>query len=135
VDGESDGNPRRDRTGRTGVKDARESGRVVLHDLRDNHGTRHLSAWAAPDGSIVIEGHDLGRGVGDAFGPGLTEYEWAWTITPDHVPAAVEALGGQGVDDILRLLEVWAANNVGRDPGTYVKDSGVPIAFWNRVGD
>ena len=117
------------------MNDARESGPVVLYDLRDDRGTRHLSASARADGSILIEGQDLGRGVGDAFGSGLTEYEWAWVITPDNVPAAVEALGGQGEDDILGLLQAWAADNVGRDPGNHLKDSGVPIGFWSRVGD
>jgi hypothetical protein len=49
---------------------------VVLRNLEYDRGTRHLSASSDPDGRIRIEGHDLGRGVEDAFGAGLSEYDW-----------------------------------------------------------
>ena len=72
------------------------SARVVLRDVRDERGTRHLGARRRDDGGIVIEGHDLGRGV-EVLGPGLSEYEWVWTIAPDAVPSAIEAIGAQRV--------------------------------------
>ena len=109
--------------------------RVVLRDLRDDRGTRHLSASRDPDGRIRIDGHDLGRGVEDAFGAGLSEYEWSWVIEPEAVPAAVAALDGRDGDDPLKLLVAWSAAHGGADPGSHLRDAGVPISFWNRVGD
>jgi hypothetical protein len=51
------------------------------------------------------------------------------------VPAAVAALGGGPDDDVLALLARWSAANGGGDPGTRIRDTGVPVAFDNRVGD
>ena len=107
--------------------------RVVLRNLRDDRGNRHLSASSDPDGRIRIDGHDLGRGVEDAFGAGLSEYEWTWVIEPDAVPAAVAALGGREGDDPLRALAAWSAAHGGADPGSHLRDAGVPIAFSNWV--
>ena len=108
---------------------------LVLRNQRDDRGTRHLSARRDRDGRLRIDGHDLGRGVEDAFGPGLSEYEWSWVIEPDVVAAAVAALDGGEGDDPLRVLEAWSAAHGGADPGSQLRDAGVPIAFWNRVGD
>ena len=109
--------------------------RVVLRNLRDDRGTRHLSASRDPDGRIRIEGHDLGRGVEDAFGDGLGEYEWSWVIEPEAVPAAIAAFDGQDGDDPLKLLVAWSATHGSADPGSHLRDAGVPISFWNRIGD
>jgi hypothetical protein len=108
--------------------------RVVLRDTRDDRGTRHLAASWAEDGGVLIEGHDLGRGV-EAFGPGFSEYEWGWIIRPDAVAAALAALGGQAGDDLLQLLRTWSIDHGGKDPGSHLKDSGVPVGFWSHVGD
>lgn len=116
------------------MNNAEGSPRVVLRDVRDERGTRHLAARRREDGGIVIEGHDLGRGV-DVLGPGLSEYEWVWTIAPDAVPAAVAALGGQASDDLLQLLRTWSIDHGGIDPGSHLKDSGVPVGFWSHAGD
>ena len=67
---------------------------VVLRNVRDAGGLRSLTARRRKDGEIVIEGQDLGAGVERIFGPGLSEYEWAWVIGPDAMEAAVTALGG-----------------------------------------
>ena len=108
---------------------------VVLRDSRDERGTRHLLARLGTDGSIQIEGQDLGSGVEDAFGSGNTEYEWWWTVRPGNVAAAVAALGGAPDDDVLELLARWSADNGGADPGQRFRDAGVPVEFDNRVGD
>lgn len=108
--------------------------RIVLRDLRDARGFRYLGA-ARRDGAIVIEGQDLGRGVESAFGAGLTEYEWSWSIAPEAVPAMVAALGAAPGDDPLRALKAWFDAHGATDPGSYLRDAGVPIAFWSRVGD
>ena len=101
--------------------------------MRDDRGTRHLSASSNPDGGIRIEGHDLGRGVEGAFGTGMSEYEWIWVIEPDAVPGTVLALDGQEGDDPLRVLAAWSTAHDGADPGSHLRDAGVPIAFSNWV--
>jgi len=105
---------------------------VVLRDTRDARGTRHLEARLKDDDGIVIEGQDLGSGV-EALGAGFSEYEWAWTIGSDQVPAAVAALGGSAVDDPLRVLANWSAVHNGADPGSDLREAGVSIGFWSRV--
>ncbi len=95
-DGDRDGDPRGARGRCIGMNNGAGSARVVLRDVRDERGTRHLGARRRDDGGIVIEGHDLGRGV-EVLGPGLSEYEWVWTIAPDAVPSAIEAIGAQRV--------------------------------------
>jgi hypothetical protein len=109
--------------------------RVVLRDQRDDQGTRHLTASRDPRGGIRIDGHDLGRGVEVAFGADLSEYEWSWVIEPEAVSSAVIALGGRDGDDPLKLLVAWSAAHGGADPGSHLRDAGVPVAFWNRIGD
>jgi hypothetical protein len=105
-----------------------------LRDVRDDRGTRYLAARRREDGGIVIEGHDLGRGV-EAFGPGLSEYEWVWTIEPGAVPAAIVALGGHEGNDPLQLLLGWSTDRGDPDPGTHLREAGVTIAFWSHLGD
>jgi hypothetical protein len=109
-------------------------GSVVLREQRDADGVRHLSAAWREDGSLVIEGQDLGPGVERAFGEGYTEYEWAWTIPPDAVEATIVALGGGDGEGVLTLLQGYAAHGE-RDPGSHLREAGVPIEFWSRVGD
>jgi hypothetical protein len=116
------------------MKDEKGSMPVVLRHLRDAGGTRSLTARRREDGAVLIEGQDLGPGVGAAFGAGLNEYEWAWVIRPDAFPAAIEALGGHEGDDMLSLLVGWSCAHAGEDPGPCCKNAGVPIGFWNRIG-
>jgi len=108
---------------------------ITLREWRDADGFRRLSVDRRPDGSIFIEGHDLGPGVERVFGTGLTEYEWAWVVGPDAVPAVVAALGGRAGDDPLPLLAAWSAAHGGVDPGSHLREAGVAIEFWSRVGD
>ena len=114
---------------------SKRSGLVSLRYVDDARGLRSLEASLREDGGISIVGQDLGVGVERAFGEGLTEYEWAWVVQPNDVPAAVEALGGRKGDDPLRVLAAWSSAHGGDDPGSHLKEVGVPISFWNRVGD
>jgi hypothetical protein len=108
---------------------------IVLRDRHDRDGSRFLGASRRPDGAIVIEGHDLGPGVEEAWGEGLREYEWTWTIAPDAIPAMVAALGGGEDDAPLAVLAAWAKRHPGSDPGGHLREAGVPVGFWSRVGD
>jgi hypothetical protein len=109
--------------------------RLILRTARTGRDVRHLEATLASDGAVLIEGQDLGPAVERIWGEGLTEYEWAWRIAPADVPAAVAALGGSPGDDPLRLLATWMEQHQGMDPGIGVREAGVPIEFWSRVGD
>ncbi len=114
---------------------ARRLTTVVLRDLRDDQGTRSLTASRDPKGGIRIDGQDLGRGVEHAFGAGFSEYEWGWVIAPEALPAMIGTLGGHDGEDPLNLLATWSAAHGGADPGSHLRDAGIPVAFWNRIGD
>jgi hypothetical protein len=108
--------------------------RVVLRSTSDASGSRFLEARLDADGTLRIEGQDLGPGVSAVFGPGLTEYEWWWRLPADAVPAAVAALGGSPGDDPLLVLRAWFAQH-GVDPGSALREAALPIAFDSRIGD
>jgi hypothetical protein len=108
---------------------------VVLREQRDTDGSRRLGAEWRKDLGIVIEGQDLGPAVERAFGEGLDEYEWGWVIRSEAVEVMVAALGGVPGDDPLRLLATWYASHGGIDPGIHLREAGVPVEFWSRVGD
>lgn len=111
------------------------TGNVVLRDESDERGTRFLGASLRADGAVVIEGHDLGRGVEGFFGSGLTEYEWAWTISAEDVPRLRTALGGKRDADVLDLLAArFAAPNAG-NLTSFLKEHDVSYAVWSRVGE
>lgn len=105
---------------------------VTLRDTRDEDGTRHLSARLKGDGALLIEGQDLGPGVERFFGPGLTEYEWVWTIRPSGVRTLKLALAA---DDVLVALRDRFSGDAAANLQTFLDDNGVPYEPWSRVGD
>jgi hypothetical protein len=112
----------------------RRLNRVVLQADGDADGRRNLSVAREGD-AVVIRGHDLGPVVTRAWGAGTSEYEWAWRIPAASLPALLAALDGQPGDDPLELVRRWSVAHPDQDPGTVLKRSGVPLEFWNRVGD
>ena len=84
---------------------------------------------------IEIAGQDLGGGVESVCGAGNTECEWWWSVAPGDVAAALAALGGAPGEGALEVLARWSAANPGRDPGQRIRDAGVPVGFFSRVGD
>ncbi|XRQ03876.1 hypothetical protein ACN3XK_45880 [Actinomadura welshii] len=85
---------------------------VVLRSHSDENGTRHLQAVRNATGDITLEGHDLGRGVSDFYGSGITEYEWAHRIAAADVARLLTAMGGRPGDDILDLLATGPSADV-----------------------
>ncbi|CAN5580223.1 hypothetical protein BH23CHL7_BH23CHL7_15900 [soil metagenome] len=86
------------------------------------------------DGRLRIEGQDLGRGVA-IFGDGLSEYEWAWIVAAADVPRIAELLGSpQGVDPVAAIRQ-WVHESNGGDPGLALRESGLTLEFWSRLGD
>jgi hypothetical protein len=75
---------------------------VMLRDERDGRDLRRLTAYLMEDGTLVIDGHDLGPGTAVISDDG--EYEWRQTFPPDSVAALGVALGGKRDEDILDLL-------------------------------
>jgi hypothetical protein len=106
---------------------------VTLRDTRDEGGSRHLSASLKGDGTLLIEGQDLGPGVEGFFGPGQTEYEWAWTIRPTGVRTLKLALACDG--DVLSALRDRFSGDAAADLQPFLDDNGVPYEPWSRVGD
>ena len=107
---------------------------VVLQADVDADGYRNLSV-ERHGGNVVIRGHDLGAVVTRAFGPGTSEYEWAWRIPVASLPALLAALDGQPGDDPLDAVRRWSEAHPGQDPGSVLKRAGVPLDFSNWVGD
>jgi hypothetical protein len=108
---------------------------VVLLDTRGSSGSQHETARRTPEGGVLIEGQDLGSGVAMAFGAGNTEYEWSYRIAPSDVPAAAAALGGQPGDDLLDVMGHWASTGRGPELARVLRQAGVPMEFWSRVGN
>jgi hypothetical protein len=108
---------------------------VVLHESRDERGSRALWAARHRDGRLVIYGQHLGSTVGEHFGAKFNEYEYGYTVAAGEVPALVQALKGEPGSDPIELLRQHLS-----EPKAYlhllVGDNGVvPAEFWSRVGD
>jgi hypothetical protein len=112
----------------------RRPNRVVLQADVDADGRRDISVEREGD-DVVIRGHDLGPVVTRAWGPGTSEYEWAWRIPAASMPALLAALDGQPGDDPVEVVHRWSEAHPGQDPGRVLKRADVPLEFWNRVGD
>lgn len=78
--------------------------RVTVRSVSDESGRRHLTAARDTAGNVTLEGHDLGKGVADFYGSGITEYEWVHRIEAPDVARLLTALGGGPGDDVLDLL-------------------------------
>jgi hypothetical protein len=76
---------------------------VVLRNERGPGGERHLVARLVAGGGVQIVGQDL-RGDVSVLGAGVSEYEYAWSISAADVPRLVEALAGTPDSDVLALI-------------------------------
>lgn len=107
---------------------------VQLFQSRDERGTRSVWATMLADGRMKLEGQDLGASV-SFFAQDMTEYEWDWTIAAADVPLLPEYFGGKLGDDPIPLIRHWMQQQNGRDPGQHLKDAGLELGFWSRVGE
>lgn len=114
-------------------EEARRNRSIKLREERDAGGSRFLSASLRADGTIQIQGHDLGPAVG-ALGAGLSEYEWYWTVPAAALTDLVASLGGQPGDDPLTTIGRWFEQHR-TDPGIALKEAKVPIEFWSQIGE
>ena len=109
------------------------SSRTVLQDFRDELGTQYLSASLASDGTLTIEGQDLGVGVEQTFGTGNREYEWALTIESKDVAQLKSAL--ESGDDVLIALAERFSNDAAAGLQPFIDEHDIHYEFWSRSGD
>ena len=108
-----------------------EAPMVILRDEKTATDTRFLSARLNEQGDLVIEGQDLGQGVKDIFD--CIEYEWAWTIKSEHLPAMKKALSAN--NGILDALKQHFSDKNAANLHSFIKDHEIPHEFWSRIGD
>jgi hypothetical protein len=107
---------------------------VTLRNVRDDQGTRHLEARFTDEGDFVFAGQDLGRGVEQAFGDGLREYEWIWTIRKSDVPALERALEATNATLLARVAERFADPRCAEiEP--FLRSRAIAFERWSRLGD
>jgi hypothetical protein len=104
---------------------------VTLRDERDGRDRRRLTAYLIEDGTLVIDGHDLGPGTALISDDG--EYEWRQTFPPDSVAALGAALGGKRDEDILDLLARRYRNERSYDLERIMRETRdtIPREFWS----
>ena len=103
---------------------------VTLRSTRDMHDTRYLGARMS-EGTLLIEGQDIGRAVEEIFG--YREYEWAYAIRPPEVAKLVAALGS-GTDVLAALAARFSGENAAY-LHDFLNDHDIHYEFWSRVGD
>ncbi len=106
-------------------------GKIVLCDLRDEGGTQHLEATLKTSGELVVAGQDLGPGVSEVFG--VSEYEWAWTISPAECKKLHAALGTES-DLMSALGEQFSGERASR-LRPFLDSHGIEYKSWSRLGD
>jgi hypothetical protein len=104
---------------------------VVLRNVRDSQGTRHLEATLTGKGDLVIEGQDLGDGVEQIFG--FREYEWIWTIRARDLPSLLEAMGA--TPNVLAALSERFSGDNAAELKSFLDSHDVPHEVWSRMGD
>ncbi len=104
---------------------------VVLRNTRDAQGTRYLEASINAEGDLVIEGQDIGPGVEEFFG--VSEYEWAWTISARDCDELLDALGAKS--DLLSALGERFAGEHAADIQPFLEAEGIRFEAWGRTGD
>ncbi|HUD37400.1 MAG TPA: hypothetical protein VMR14_10915 [Streptosporangiaceae bacterium] len=92
----------------------RAVGQVVLRDLSDDRGSQYEAAQVEDDGTLRVTGHDQGLAVSEAFGRGISSYEWVWVVAPGRVAGLVRLLGGNDGDDVLAVLLAYHERTGGR---------------------
>ncbi len=105
---------------------------LVVMNRRDEKGSLLGELHADQDGTLVIEGHDLGSGVSDFWGDGLTEYEFARTLSP---AAVAELRLSLGIGDAPLLEALGSRFQTTGALEEYLKTNEIETTFWSRVGD
>lgn len=107
---------------------------VRLREEHNGSDWRTLRACLRENGTLVIQGQDLGPATAPISSDG--EYEWTYTFDPDSIPALCAALGGTEDDDILDLLERRFTGAGSYDLEQIMRDTrtAIPRGFWSWGG-
>jgi len=105
---------------------------VVISQKSDEQGYFYRAIHLEDDGSLVIEGQDIGSGVGDFFGGENSEYEFFRTVRPQDV-ARLRRLADVGDANLLDSLRDRFDST--RSLETFLEQHGIESDFWSRVGD
>lgn len=106
---------------------------MLLRDTQDESGSRQLSARLQGDGSLLIEGRDLGPGVEKFFGSGQFEYEWALKLSLPDVRKLKVALSCQ--DELLEALKDRFSGDASAELQSFLDSNAVRYEFWSRAGE
>ena len=107
---------------------------AVLEETNDEKGTCVRRVRLTEEGTLRLEGHDLGPFVEQFFGQ--SEYEFVRAVSPSGVEQLRRALGIGADDDLIAALVAQF-----RGPGgsnrleKFLESEGIASEFWNRVGD
>ena len=106
---------------------------VTLHHRDDLLGSQYLGASISDDGTLTIEGQEIGDSVERFFGTGYHEYEWTWTIESKDIAQLKSAL--DSVDDVLVALAKRFSNDAAVELQPFLDKHGIPYECWSRIGD
>lgn len=98
---------------------------VRLREERRGDDSRNLWAYVDEEGSLHIDGQDLGPGTAPVSPDG--EYEWFTTVRREDVADLVAALGGRAEEDVLDLLAERFSGEDSYELERVVRESGVPF--------
>ena len=109
---------------------ARETASLTVEERHDADGLLVRRLHWYDDGSLAVEGHDIGAGVERFFG--TSEYEFWRRWSPDETRRIIEPLGLPGADPLAELRDHFSSTHALEQ---HAKELGLEGAFWSRVGD
>ena len=108
--------------------------KAVIEESNDEKGTCVRTVSLAPDGSLRLEGHDLGPFVQQFFGH--SEYEFVRTVSPSGVDQLRRELSlGPDADLIGALAAKFHGPGGSNLLEKFLAAKGIESEFWNRIGD
>ena len=102
--------------------------KVTLRAERSGSDVRNLRAYLLDDGSLRIEGQDLGPGTAMVSDDG--EYEWYRTVRAGDVPQLVRLLGGEPSSDVLDLLQERYTGTESYELERVLRESEIPVETY-----
>lgn len=105
----------------------------VFAQRTDADGAYYRAVHYDEDGSVTIEGHDLGPGVEMVFGDGVTEYEFTRTIEAEQVVALRDALKIGAEIPLLSYLK--SKFKTTSDLEDFLDSNDIRCEIWSRFGD
>lgn len=109
---------------------SRAATELMLSMTRDERGFSRRSICLESDGSLVIEGHDLGPGVSDSWG--ASEYEFARTVGPAGV-AELRRAADLGDAPLLEAIRDRFGDTSRLE--RFLQDHRIESSLWSRIGD